>query len=179
MILSDTDIKAYIYNKKITIQPFVESNIEPASIDLTLGSTYLLPIAPKNKIQYIDQPIKYKQLETQQIFIHPKSFILATTNEYISINKNLTGFIEGKSSIGRAGLFVQNAGWVDPGFEGNITLELYNANDFSLVLYENMKICQIVFAETKTYSDNAYNGKYQKQKNTTGSMSYKDFKRGN
>ncbi|MBM9448500.1 dCTP deaminase [Staphylococcus cohnii] len=178
MILSDTDIKEYISSSKIIIHPFIDSNIEPASVDLTLGSTYLSPLAPKNKIQYINQPIEYNQFDTKQISIKPKSFILATTKEYIKINENLTGFIEGKSSIGRAGLFVQNAGWVDSGFEGNITLELYNANDFSLVLYENMKICQIVFAETKTSSSNTYNGKYQGQKNTTGSMSYKDFKRG-
>ncbi|MES3650141.1 dCTP deaminase [Staphylococcus saprophyticus] len=178
MILSDTDIKKYIYGNKIIIHPFVESNIEPASMDLTLGSTYLSPLIPKSQIQYINQPIEYKKLNTKQISIKPKSFILATTKEYVKISENLTGFIEGKSSIGRAGLFVQNAGWVDPGFKGNITLELYNANDFSLVLYENMKICQIVFAETKTSSDNTYNGKYQNQKNTTGSMSYKDFKRG-
>lgn len=178
MILSDSDIKEYMHNSKITIQPFINSNIESASIDLILGSTYLSPLIPKNEIQHISQPIEYEQFDTKQILIQPKSFILATTKEYLRSNENLTGFIEGKSSIGRAGLFVQNAGWVDPGFEGNITLELYNANNFSLVLYEGMKICQIVFAETKTPSNNPYNGKYQRQKNTTGSMSYKDFERG-
>ncbi|MBX8994543.1 dCTP deaminase [Staphylococcus pettenkoferi] len=175
MILSDRDIKHYINQGKINIFPLNDEHIEPASIDLTLGNTYLLAKNPQNNIQSIYQPFDYKKKITNKLTIPAKSFVLATTKEYIKIDNHLTGFVEGRSSIGRAGLFIQNAGWVDPGFEGNITLELYNANNFSLVLYENLKICQIVIAETKTPSALPYKGKYQHQSTTVGSKNYQDL----
>ena len=70
----------------------------------------------------------YREFQENTVTIPAHSFLLATTMEYIEIPNYITAFVEGRSSIGRIGLFIQNAGWVDPGFKGRITLELYNAN---------------------------------------------------
>jgi len=95
----------------------------------------------------------------------------------IRIPANVTAFVEGRSSIGRMGLFIQNAGWVDPGFEGNITLELFNANRLPLRLSAGRRICQIVFAFMDKATQTPYKGKYQGQRGTVGSMIFKDLDR--
>jgi len=87
---------------------------------------------------------------------------------------NLTAFVEGRSSIGRMGLFIQNAGWVDPGFEGEITLELYNANQLPIRLRSGRRICQLVLAQMDQGAQYPYKGKYQGQRNATGSRVYLD-----
>jgi dCTP deaminase len=100
--------------------------------------------------------------------------LLATTREYIKLPGNLTAFVEGRSSIGRMGLFIQNAGWVDPGFEGEITLELYNANRLPIKLQSDRRVCQLVFASMDQYALNPYKGKYQGQTKPVGSRVYMD-----
>ena len=87
---------------------------------------------------------------------------------------NLTAFVEGRSSLGRMGLFIQNAGWVDPGFKGEITLELYNANRCAIELKAGRRVGQLVFAEMDDVALNPYCGKYQGQTGATGSRVYKD-----
>ena len=94
--------------------------------------------------------------------------------ELIRIPANVTAFVEGRSSIGRMGLFIQNAGWVDPGFEGNITLELFNANRLPLKLASGRRICQIVFAFMDQATRTPYAGKYQGQRGTVGSRIFDD-----
>jgi dCTP deaminase len=94
--------------------------------------------------------------------------------ETVRLPDNLTAFVEGRSSIGRIGLFIQNAGWVDPGFEGQITLELYNANSLPIRLQAGRRICQLVFCRMDQASDAPYRGKYQGQRNATGSQVSKD-----
>ena len=91
-----------------------------------------------------------------------------------SMPNNLTAFVEGRSSIGRIGLFIQNAGWVDPGFEGQITLELYNANSLPIKLKKGRRICQLVFCKMDNEAKNPYNGKYQKQRKSVGSRVFED-----
>jgi len=100
--------------------------------------------------------------------------LLATTREYIKLPRDLTAFVEGRSSIGRIGLFIQNAGWVDPGFEGNITLELYNANSLPIKLKAGRRVCQLVFCKMDQAAAQSYNGKYQGQKKSTGSRIHQD-----
>jgi len=82
--------------------------------------------------------------------------------------------VEGRSSIGRIGLFIQNAGWIDPGFEGRITLELYNASSLPIKLQAGKRICQLVFCTMDQKAENPYQGKYQGQKVTVGSRVYQD-----
>ena len=94
--------------------------------------------------------------------------------EYVRLPNNLTAFVEGRSSIGRMGLFIQNAGWVDPGFEGEITLELYNANQLPIRLKSGRRVCQLVFAQMDQEAFYPYQGKYQGQRDATGSQVYLD-----
>lgn len=177
MILSDQDIKRFISEGQVSVTPYREQLIEPASIDLTLGNHFLLPISPKDNVQSLKDPIQYDEVVAKTFTIPGKSFVLATTQECVKLSNMMTGFVEGRSSIGRAGLFIQNAGWVDPGFEGHITLELFNANDFSLKIEENQRICQLVIARTHLPAISGYNGKYQRQVNTTGSKVFMDFEK--
>ena len=90
------------------------------------------------------------------------------------LGADLTAFVEGRSSLGRMGLFVQNAGWVDPGFEGEITLELFNANRCALELRSGRRVGQLVFAQLDEAAKNPYAGKYQGQRGATGSRVYLD-----
>ena len=116
-----------------------------------------------------ENPINYIDVNTDEIVMPPHSFLLATTNEYIKLPNNLTAFVEGRSSIGRMGLFIQNAGWVDAGFEGRITLELFNANSLPIVLKSQRRICQLVFCKMDHAADQPYRGKYYKQERSVGS----------
>jgi dCTP deaminase len=87
----------------------------------------------------------------------------------------MTAFVEGRSSVGRMGLFIQNAGWVDPGFKGEITLELYNANSLPIRLEAGRRICQLVLCSMDKPALKPYSGKYQGQMKSTGSRVYLDL----
>lgn len=174
MILSDKTLNELISKGELVVEPLQEDSIQPASIDCHLGSHFL--ILEDREMHTIDlsSEILYREINGDQITIPPHSFLLATTKEYIKVPDNLTAFVEGRSSIGRIGLFIQNAGWVDPGFEGQITLELYNANSLPIRLQAGRRICQLVFCRMDQAALNPYRGKYQGQRNTTGSLVYKD-----
>lgn len=174
MVLSDKTIKKLLKSGELGIDPIGENSIQPASIDCTLGDNFLLIEDNHMEIITLDSEIQYKEINSEYITMPAHSFLLATTNEYIKLPNNLTAFVEGRSSIGRMGLFIQNAGWVDPGFEGKITLELYNANSLPIKLRAGRRICQLVFCEMTTDAENPYRGKYQGQKNTVGSKVFKD-----
>lgn len=174
MILSDKTLLEMIEKKELHVSPLTAESIQPASIDCTLGSHFLL-VEDRDMVQIsLDSEIKYRNIESDEITIPPHSFLLATTKEYIELPNNLTAFVEGRSSIGRIGLFIQNAGWVDPGFKGQITLELYNANSLPIRLQAGRRICQLVFCKMDQEAKNPYNGKYQGQRNSTGSRVYLD-----
>lgn len=149
--------------------------IQPASVDVTLGASFKKPIT--NTIVTMDSPIEYAEvhpLQGKYIFIPPHSFILSTTQEYIVLPDDLTAFVEGRSSIGRIGLFVQNAGWVDPGFRGQITLELFNASDNTIQLEVGRRIAQLVFVKMGNPCRVPYDGKYQFQTGATESRINED-----
>ncbi|OGJ55196.1 dCTP deaminase, partial [Candidatus Peregrinibacteria bacterium RIFOXYC2_FULL_33_13] len=158
----------------LTVSPLSENSIQPASIDCRLGDHFLVIEQNNMDIITLDKEIKYREIIGDQITIPPHSFLLATTEEYVKLPNNLTAFVEGRSSIGRIGLFIQNAGWVDPGFEGQITLELYNANSLPIKLKKGRRICQLVFCKMDNEAKNPYNGKYQKQRKSVGSRVFED-----
>lgn len=179
MILSDKTLKKMLQSKEIICTPITDASIQPASIDCRLGDHFL--IADDSKMQSLDlnTPIKYREIKADKIIIPPKSFILGTTMEYLELPDYLTVFIEGRSSIGRMGLFIENAGWIDPGFKGKLTLELYNANSLPIELEKGKRICQFVFCRMDFPADNAYGnhkygGKYQGQNTTVGSRVLED-----
>jgi len=174
MILSDRTIKKMLAENQLFVSPITDESIQPASIDMRLGDHYLTLEDKNMDLLTMDSEIKYREIEGDTITIPPHSFLLATTDEYVKLPNNLTAFVEGRSSIGRMGLFIQNAGWVDPGFEGNITLELYNANSLPIKLQKGRRICQLVLCKMDQAAENPYRGKYQGQKKSVGSRVFKD-----
>lgn len=174
MILSDITLTQMIETGGLGIEPLKENSIQPASVDCHLGSDFLIVEDREMHSIDLDSEIKYRKIEGDEITIPPHSFLLATTEEYVKLPDDLTAFVEGRSSIGRMGLFIQNAGWVDPGFEGQITLELYNANSLPIRLKAGRRICQLVFCKMDQKAKSPYRGKYQGQRKTTGSRVFKD-----
>ena len=169
MILSDKSIKKYLESGELLIEPLEPRQIQPASVDIRLGHNLLRLDENNFGTMTMTDEIEYTRFECDELIIPSGSFLLATTMEYIRLPNNLTAFVEGRSSIGRMGLFIQNAGWVDPGFEGEITLELYNANRLPIRLEAGRRICQLVFAAMDDEAENPYCGKYQKQRSAVGS----------
>ena len=134
MILSDGDIDHIIKSgKAFLVNPYNDEMLQPNSIDLCLGSE--LKTLHNKSIDLSQDSYKLK----------PNEFILGSTIEKIAMPHDLCGHIDGKSSIGRLGVFIENSGFVDSGFVGNITLEIYNASDKEFELVHGMPICQILF----------------------------------
>lgn len=174
MILSDKTIKKMLATNELVIDPIDDLQIQPASVDMRLGNDFLKVDENSLPVMTLNEEVSYEEFKGSEIIIPPHSFLLATTKEYINLPDNLTAFVEGRSSIGRMGLFIQNAGWVDPGFKGQITLELYNANRLPIKLEAGRRICQLVFALMDAVAEYPYQGKYQGQKNTVGTKVFKD-----
>ena len=173
MILSDRSIKKLLASGELGIDPMGMDQIEPASVDLRLGNTFLVPRTTSG-IHSMSETPEYEEVTAEDFIVPAHGFVLATTMEYIRIPDDLTAFVEGRSSVGRLGLFIQNAGWVDPGFEGAITLELFNANHAPMRIEAGRRICQLVMAKADDVVENPYRGKYQGQRETTGSRIHQD-----
>ena len=174
MILSDKTILKMLQDGTLKMEPLTQEQIQPASVDIRLGNTFSIVDDTPSGVITLENEIKYKTITTDTFLIMPGQFVLATTMEYIELPDNLTAFVEGRSSLGRMGLFIQNAGWVDPGFKGEITLELYNANKCAIELKAGRRVGQLVFAAMDEDALNPYDGKYQGQKGATGSRVFKD-----
>jgi dCTP deaminase len=174
MILSDRTIKKMLETGELVIDKVDEKSIQPASVDLRLGDHFLVVEDNQMTSITLDSEIQYREINNPAVTIPPHTFLLATTQEYLEIPNDLTAFVEGRSSIGRIGLFIQNAGWVDPGFKGRITLELYNASSLPIKLEAGRRICQLVFCKMDQKADSPYDGKYQGQRKTTGSRVHQD-----
>lgn len=174
MILSDGKIVEMLKYNTLVIEPLTPEQIQPASVDIRLGNTFSVVDDTPSGIIKLNSEIKYKTITTDTYLILPGQFVLATTMEYFKLPDNLTAFVEGRSSLGRMGLFIQNAGWVDPGFQGEITLELYNANRCAIELKAGRRVGQLVFAEMDAAALHPYRGKYQGQKGATGSRVFLD-----
>ena len=179
MILSDQTIRRMLEKKSLVIEPLEERQIQPASVDIRLGNTFSVVEDSSAGIIDLEREIRYKTIETDKYLLLPGQFVLATTKEYIALPEDLTAFVEGRSSLGRMGLFIQNAGWVDPGFRGEITLELYNANRCAIELTAGRRVGQLVFARMDAPALKPYNGKYQGQRGATGSRVYLDAEQRN
>ncbi len=175
MILSDKTIKALLASGQLGIEPLTPAQIQPASVDIRLGTSFSQLVTELNSTVKMDAPIEYRTIQTESFVLQPKQFVLATTMEYFRLPDNMTAFVEGRSSLGRLGLFIQNAGWVDPGFEGEITLELFNACEHPIELVSGRRIGQLVFAQLDRDAENPYRGKYQSQRGATGSKIFNDL----
>ena len=160
--------------KSLVIEPITDDQIQPASVDVRLGNTFSIVEDTPTGIITLNSEIKYKTITADNYLLLPGQFVLATTMEYFELPDDLTAFVEGRSSLGRMGLFIQNAGWVDPGFKGEITLELFNANRCAIELQCGRRVGQLVFAKMDDHALNPYSGKYQGQKGATGSRVFMD-----
>lgn len=174
MILSDCSLRRRLSEGHLEITPLTPDQIQPGSIDFHLGDSFSVLVNRGGAIQF-DSPVEYSTVKQSQYLLFPKSFVLATTREYFKLPSFLTAFVEGRSSVGRLGLFIQNAGWVDPGFEGEITLELFNASDVPILLKSGDRVGQLVFAQLDMSAYRPYQGKYQGQRGATGSKVCEDY----
>ena len=174
MILSDKTLIKMLNDHSLVVTDLEPEQIQPASIDIRIGNTFCIVEDSPSGIINLEDEIQYKQITAEKYTLLPGQFVLATTMEYFELPDNLTAFVEGRSSLGRLGLFIQNAGWVDPGFKGEITLELFNANRCAIELKAGRRVGQLVFAEMDAMALNPYNGKYQGQRGATGSRVYLD-----
>lgn len=180
MILTATEIFELQKSGNL-LEPYEKELLNPNSYDLTLGDNFLRlknssdPLDPTDKstIEY-DELIRVKG---EPFLLLPGEFMLATTTETVKLPKNVAGIIKGKSSLGRLGLFIQNAGFADAGFEGQITLELFNGSNRAIDLSNVSRIGQILFIKTYGEVVRAYEGKYQGQLGVTGSRSYRDYRK--
>ncbi|MCL0043425.1 dCTP deaminase [Dehalococcoidia bacterium] len=187
MILSDRDIREEINNKRITIDPLDESCIQPASVDLHLDRKILVFRNSRRPFIDIHQSLDdlTEMVEIQDevpLILHPGEFVLGSTVESIGLPGDLVARLEGKSSLGRIGLLIHStAGFVDPGWQGNLTLELSNVANLPITLYHGMRIGQISFlrltsAAERLYGSPELGSKYQGQTDPTASKIYQDFK---
>jgi len=163
LILSDRDIKDCINRGLIEVDPFIPEYIQPASLDLTLGD------------EFIFYNTKHKVFFNGTLEVAPKEFFLATTSERIKLPNTLCAQLDGRSSIGRLGIAVHiTAGYIDPGFEGQITLEIFNCSDKPVKLEVGCRICQLIFHKLSSPCKRPYQGKYQNQKGVVASLFSKD-----
>lgn len=179
-MLSDGDLRKKIEQNEIKIEPIEDYQIQSASVDLRLSDEFMVPEG--SDLIHLTDPQEEILKEVKGDFIlDPKQFALGRTIEKVKVPPHLTAFIEGRSSVGRKGLFIENAGWIDPGFEGTITLELFNATNSSIKINPKTRICQIVFASLESEAQRPYgekkDSKYQGQIKPTGSRIHRDHER--
>jgi dCTP deaminase len=185
-VLSDRDIRAAIQAGRVRIDPYDASCLQPSSVDLHLDGDFR--VFRNNRYPYIDvrapQPdlTELVSIEDDEPFIlHPNEFVLGQTLEWVELPDDLVSRLEGKSSLGRLGLLIHStAGYVDPGWKGNLTLELSNVANLPIALYRGMKIGQISFfrmssAVERPYGSRELGSKYQGQSSPTESQFYRDF----
>lgn len=178
MILSDKTLLSMLQSNKLVVSPLSPAQIQPASIDIRLGDTFSVVEDSPAGVIGLEEEIAYKTIRSDRYLLLPGQFVLATTLETIELPADLTAFVEGRSSLGRMGLFIQNAGWVDPGFKGEITLELYNANRCAIELVAGRRVGQLVFAKLDSIALHPYCGKYQGQRGAVGSRVHLDAEAG-
>ena len=188
MILSDRTIREAIDEGEIQIDPFDPSSIQPSSVDLHVDATFR--VFHNARYPYIDVKKEMSDLtelvevkDGEPFILHPGEFVLGSTLERVRLPNDLVARLEGKSSLGRLGLLIHStAGYVDPGWDGYLTLELSNVANLPITIYPGMKIGQISFfrltteAETPYGSDRA-GSKYQGQRGPTASRFFEEFDR--
>jgi dCTP deaminase len=183
-VLSKDDVQRSIERKKIQVErpESDEVSLEPASMDLHLGTEIKYPSTKNNETVVVDDPTTYPsygKVESDRPLIRAGKFGLATTEEKVTLPNDTVALLHGRSSVGRLGLFIENAGLIDPGFSGQITLELTNVVDYDLELKAGMRIGQLTFHDIENPPDVAYsehNGnKYNGQQGPTPSRLHEDF----
>lgn len=162
MVLSDRSIREEIASGRIVIDPFDATFVQPSSVDLRLGNDFrVFEYSTHRYIDPLEHGVDYTKgcavAEGDAFVLHPGEFALGTTFERVALPDNIVGRLEGKSTLGRLGLMIHStAGYVDPGWDGYLTLELANVSNLPILLYPGMKIGQISFTYMSTPVDHPY-----------------------
>jgi len=177
MILSDTEILARLRDDELVVEPLadVDRQVQPASVDLRLGSEFLefrrtnIPCIHPGDAGEVDDYVRESHVpDGEEFVLHPGDFVLGTTRERVEIPRDLVAHVEGRSSLGRLAVVVHaTAGLADPGYEGQITLELSNLGNAPVALTPGMRISQLTFTRLTSPADRPYGAergsKYQGQ----------------
>ncbi|GIH73061.1 dCTP deaminase [Sphaerimonospora thailandensis] len=188
VLLSDRDIRAEIESGRVKIDPYDPEMIQPSSVDVRLDRYFR--VFENHRYPHIDpateQPDLTRLVEPdgdEPFILHPGEFVLASTYEVISLSDEIASRLEGKSSLGRLGLLTHStAGFIDPGFEGHVTLELSNVATLPIKLWPGMKIGQLCMFRLSSpaefpYGSARYGSRYQGQRGPTPSRSFLNFHR--
>jgi dCTP deaminase len=188
VLLSDRDIRAELDNGRIELDPYDDAMMQPSSIDVRLDKFFR--VFENHRYPHID-PAEDQSDLTKEVtaadgapfILHPGEFVLGSTYERVALPVDVAARVEGKSSLGRLGLLTHaTAGFVDPGFNGHVTLELANVATLPIKLYPGMKIGQLCFFRLSSpaehpYGSEKYGSRYQGQRGPTPSRSYANFHR--
>ena len=171
---------------RVRIDPYDASCLQPSSVDLHLDRDFR--VFRNNRYPYIDVRAPQPDLtelvsiaEDEPFILHPSEFVLGQTLEWVELPDDLVARLEGRSSLGRLGLLIHStAGYVDPGWKGNLTLELSNVANLPIALYRGMSIGQISFVKMSSQVERPYGSKdlgskYQGQSSPTESRAFRDF----
>jgi dCTP deaminase len=186
LIFSDRSIKDALASGSIVIDPYEPSYVQPSSVELRVANGFRVFV--NHKYSEIDPRAPQQDLtqlvevgEDEPFMLHPGEFVLGSTLERVRLGNDVVARLEGKSSLGRLGLLIHStAGFIDPGFEGHITLELSNVATLPIAIYPGMKIGQISFYQMTTAAEYPYGSpelgsKNQGQSGPTASRSHRDF----
>ena len=188
MVLADRTIARLLREGRIVIEPYDEDLLQPSSVDVRVDRFFR--VFHNNRYPFIDVREEQEDLtelveveEDTPFVLHPGEFVLGSTLERVGLPDDLVARLEGKSSLGRLGLLIHStAGFIDPGWDGHVTLELSNVANLPVTIYPGMKIGQISFvqltepAETP-YGTGAIGSKYQGQRGPTPSRYWQNFQR--
>ncbi len=186
MVLSDRTIRRLLDEGRIGIDPYDDELLQPSSVDVRVDRFFR--VFRNSRYPYIDvkQPMddltELVEIDHDEPFIlHPGEFVLGSTLERITLPDDLVARLEGKSSLGRLGLLIHStAGFIDPGWDGHVTLELSNVANLPITIYFGMKIGQISFVQMtepaeSPYGSSAIGSKYQGQAGPTASRYWQNF----
>jgi dCTP deaminase len=189
VVLSDVTIRRLLDEGRIEVEPYDDSLMQPSSLDVRVDRYFR--VFRNSRYPYID--VKQEQEELTELveiddetpfILHPGEFVLGQTLEWVELPDDLVSRLEGKSSLGRLGLLIHStAGYVDPGWKGNLTLELSNVANLPIALYYGMRIGQISFFRMSSPVERPYGSpelgsKYQGQSEPTASAFHRDFDAG-
>lgn len=187
MLLSDRDLRAELDSGRLGVDPLDTTLVQPSSIDVRLDS--LFRVFNNSRYTHIDPAQQQDELTTlvdpgegEPFVLHPGEFVLGATLERVRLPDDLAGRLEGKSSLGRLGLLTHStAGFIDPGFDGHITLELSNVANLPIILWPGMKIGQLCLLRLSSPAEVPYGSaqvgsKYQGQRGPTPSKAYLNFR---
>jgi dCTP deaminase len=189
VILSDRTIREEIAAHRIVIEPFDPDCVQPSSIDLHVDRVFRVFHNARYPFIDVRKPMEdltelVEVAEGEPFILHPGEFVLGATLERVHLPDDLVARLEGKSSLGRLGLLIHStAGYVDPGWDGFLTLELSNVANLPITIYPGMKIGQISFFRLTSpaehpYGSTAAGSKYQGQRGPTPSRFFEEFQNG-